>query len=352
MMSGGESRQNPLPKGQFRDRAESERQRKTHSPRMVTYIPNCPLNAQTMHIFSRQDCIPLYIPLSGGHISHYIQYHAFNMLSHHSNGTGGAYWMTSLEQVGETRIYMGGQHAQGPHKIIQLATLLPNGWRAVKAFAMRSQWASHPSNGTGGTAHWICTGMVRQEIKPTEQDSTPLSLAALKQLGESHMGGHRQDPHKIIKLAPLLPTRNGRVVNWIVVTTSRSTQAGLCSSLGNIALPTLLSQLRQELKKGPALIFITVYRHVVMYVGLTQKGHNGTAVLTDIASQAIKPRGLSPMSPSIVAVNNNLGTVSFLRTVSKIGWDPQQVILTFGNSKLIQVAPGEPFLPFPREGVG
>ena len=147
--------------------------------------------------------------------------------------------------------------------------------------------------------------------------------------------------------------------------TSRPTQAGLRSTHGNIAFSTLLSQLRQELKKGPALIvlrqepkrgpafvLVTVYRHVVMYVGLTQKGHNGTAVLTDIASQAIKPRGLSPMSPSIVAVNNNLGTVSFLRTVSKIGWDPQQVILTFSNSKLIQVAPGEPFLPFPREGVG
>jgi hypothetical protein len=257
--------------------------------------------------------------------------------------------MTSLKQVGETRIYMGGQHAQGPHKIIQLATLLPNGWRAVKAFAMRSQWASHPSNRTGGTAHWICTGMVRQETKPTGQDSTPLSLAVLKQLRESHMGGHRQDPHKIIKLASLPPNRNVRVVNWIAV---QSTQARWRYSHGTNAHNTLLCQLRQEPKRGSALVLVTVYRHVVMYVGLTQKGHNGTAVLTDIASQAIKPRGLSPMSPSIVAVNNNLGTVSFLRTVSKIGWDPQQVILTFSNSKLIQVAPGEPFLPFPREGVG
>jgi hypothetical protein len=223
MMSGGESRQSPLPKGQFRDRAESERQRKTHSPRMVTYILNRPLHAHTMHIFSRQDCIPLHTPLSGGYLSHCMisitrhntgsalavpnssysrvisfTYDASDTLSHHSNGTGGAYWMTSLKQAGETRIYMGGQHAQGPHKIIQLATLLPNGWRAVKAFAMRSQWASHPSNRTGGTAHWICTGMVRQETKPTGQDSTPLSLAVLKQLRESHMGGHRQDPHKII----------------------------------------------------------------------------------------------------------------------------------------------------------
>ena len=374
MMSGGESRQSPLPKGQFRDRAESERQRKTHSPRMVTYILNRPLHAHTMHIFSRQDCIPLHTPLSGGYLSHCMisitrhntgsalavpnssyprvisfTYDASNTLSHRSNGTGGAYWMTSLKQVGETRIYMGGQHAQGPHKIIQLATLLPNGWRAVNAFAMRSQWASHLSNRTGGTAHWICTGMVRQETKPTGQDSTPLSLAVLKQLRESHMGGHRQDPHKIIKLASLLPNRNVRVVNWIAV---QSTQARWRYSHGTNAHNTLLCQLRQEPKRGPALVLVTVYRHVVMYVGLTQKGHNGTAVLTDIASQAIKPRGLSPMSPSIVAVNNNLGTVSFLRTVSKIGWDPQQVILTFGNSKLIQVAPGEPFLPFPREGVG
>ena len=377
MMSGGESRQSPLPKGQFRDRAESERQRKTHSPRMVTYILNRPLHAHTMHIFSRQDCIPLHTPLSGGYLSHCMisitrhntgsalavpnssysrvisfTYDASDTLSHHSNGTGGAYWMTSLKQAGETRIYMGGQHAQGPHKIIQLATLLPNGWRAVKAFAMRSQWASHPSNRTGGTAHWICTGMVRQETKPTGQDSTPLSLAVLKQLRESHMGGHRQDPHKIIKLAFLLPNRNVRVVNWIVVTTSRSTQAGLCSSLGNIALPTLLSQLRQELKKGPALIFITVYRHVVMYVGLTLQGQHGTAILTDTATQALKSRGNRLTSPLAVTFTNHLGTVSFIRSVNKLSWDLQQVYHTIGILKLIQVAPGEPFLPFPREGVG
>jgi len=218
--------------------------------------------------------------------------------------------------------------------------------------AMRSQWASHPSNGTGGTAHWICTGKVQQEIKPTGQDSAQLSLAVLKQLGESHMGGHSQDPHKIIKLATLLPNRNGRVVNWIVVTTSRSTQTGLRSSLGNIALPTLLSQLRQELKKGPALIFITVYRHVVIDVGLTLKGENGTAILTDIATQAIKLKGRRPASPLAVTVKNNLGAVRFIRSVSKLGWDLQQVFLTIGKLKLIQAAPGEPFLPFPREGVG
>ena len=151
------------------------------------------------------------------------------------------------------------------------------------------------------------------------------------------MGGHSQDPHKIIKLATLLPNRNGRVVNWMVVTTSRSTQAGLRSSLGNIALPTLLSQLRQELKKGPALIFITVYRHVVMYI------------LTDIATQAIKPSGHSHASPLAF---KNLGTVRFLRSVSKLGWNLPQVFSTIGKLKLIQAAPGEPFLPFPREGVG
>ena len=105
-----------------------------------------------MHIFSHQDCIPFHTPLSGGHLSHYMifvtlhntgsaiavptssysrvisfKHHASNMPSHHSNWTGGAYWMTSLKQVGETRTHMGGQHTQGPHKIIQLATLLPNG---------------------------------------------------------------------------------------------------------------------------------------------------------------------------------------------------------------------------------
>ena len=170
LMSGGETRQNPLPKGQFRDRAESERQRMTNGPRMVTYILNRPLNAQTMHIFRRRDCILLHtpLPLSGGYISHYIQYHAFNMLSHHSNGTGGAYWMASLKQVGETLTHMGGRHPQDHHKIIQLAALLLKGnGRSVNSFAMRSHWVSHPSNGTGGTAHWICTGKVQQEIKPT-----------------------------------------------------------------------------------------------------------------------------------------------------------------------------------------
>ena len=137
-----------------------------------------------------------------------------------------------------------------------------------------------------------------------------------------------------------------------LLTTSRSTQAGLRSSLGNIALPTLLSQLRQELKKGPALIFITVYRHVVIYVGLTLKGQNGTAILTDIATQAIKLKGHRPASPLAVTVKNNLGAVRFIRSVSKLGWDLQQVFLTIGTLKLIQAAPGEPFLPFPREGVG
>ena len=341
-MSGEESRQTPLPKGQLRDHAESERQRKTHSPRMVTYIPNCPLNAQTMHIFSRQDCILFHTPLSGGHISYFTHHYIGSALVicyvlkctreklknsppatklvHPTDGMDGLVWTT--EPVEDLQV------------------------------AMRSQWASHPSNGTGGTAHWICTGKVQQEIKPTGQDPAQLSLAVLKQLGESHMGGHSQDPHKIIKLATLLPNRNGRVVNWIVVTTSRSTQTGLRSSLGNISLPNLRSQLRQELKKGPALIFITVYRHVVIDVGLTLKGQNGTAILTDIATQAIKLKGHRPASPLAVTVKNHLGAVRFIRSVSKLGWDLQQVFLTIGKLKLIQAAPGEPFLPFPREGVG
>ena len=297
--------------------------------------------------------------------------------------------------------------------------------------------------------------MVQQEIKPTGQDSAPLSITVLNQLGESHTGGHSQDSHKIIKLATLLPNRNERVVSWITVQCqeaqwvshhsgsgtpwiytgkaqqeikpteqvpaenlqavealypyrgqdptltltssrptqaglrsssgnialstllsqlpqepkkghtlivrgqdstsslriSRSIQAGLRSSLGNIALPSLLSQLRQEPKKGPALIFITVYSHVVMYVvGLTLKGQNGTAILTNRATN--KPRGHRPTSPLAVMFKNHLGTVSFIRSVSKLGWDLQQVLLTISKLKLIQAARGEPFLPFPREGVG
>ena len=80
-----------------------------------------------------------------------------------------------------------------------------------------------------------------------------------------------------------------------------------------------------------------------MYVGLTLKGQNGTAILTDIATQAIKPSGHSTAL-----------TLAFkiLRSFSKLGWDLQQVFLTISKSKLIRVAPGEPFLPFPREGVG
>ena len=134
----------------------------------------------------------------------------------------------------------------------------------------------------------------------------------------------------------------------LTLTTSKSTQAGLRSSLGNIALPTLLSQLRQELKKGPAPICITVYRHVVMYVGLTLKGQNRTAALTDIATQAIKPSGHS----TALTLAFKIGAVRFLRSFSKLGWDLQQVFLTISKSKLIRVAPGESFLPFPREGVG
>jgi hypothetical protein len=135
-------------------------------------------------------------------------------------------------------------------------------------------------------------------------------------------------------------------------TISRSTQAGLRSSLGNIALPSLLSQLRQEPKKGLALIFITVYSHVVMYVGLTLQGQHGTAILTDTATQALKSRGHRLTSPLAVTFTNHLGTVSFIRSVNKLSWDLQQVYHTIGILKLIQVAPGEPFLPFPREGVG
>jgi hypothetical protein len=163
------------------------------------------------------------------------------------------------------------------------------------------------------------------------------------------MGCHSQDPHKIIKLATLLPNRNGRVFNWIA---GQSNQAKLRSSHGTNAHNTLLCQLRQEPKRGPAFVLDIVYRHVVIYVGLTLKGQNGTAILTDIATQAIKLKGHRPASPLAVTVKNNLGAVRFIRSVSKLGWDLQQVFLTIGKLKLMQAAPGEPFLPFPREGVG
>ena len=294
-MSGGESRQTPLPKGQLRDCAESERQRKTHSPRTVTYILNRPLHAQTMHVFSRQDCILFCTPLSGRHMSHYTGAISFKnfatiMPSHHSNGTGGAHWMARLD-------------LKAVCYVLTYTSKLKNSAVASKL--------SHHIEGADGTC-WM--------TKPVEESQILEALC-------SHV---RQDRSSSLRQ----DTASLRVR----------------SSHGTNAHHTLLCQ--QEPKRGPAVVLVTVYRHVVMYVGLTQKGHNGTAVLTDIAPQAIKPRGLSPMSPSIVTVINHLGTVSFIRTVSKIGWDPQRVLLTIGKLKLMQVAPGEPFLPFPREGVG
>ena len=155
-----------------------------------------------------------------------------------------------------------------------------------------------------------------------------------------------QLPQALVK-SPTLIVRGQDSASTLII--SRLSPAGLRSYHGNIVLPALLRHLRQKLKKGPALIFITVYRHVVMYVGLNPKGHNGTAVLTDIATQAIKPSGHSHASQLAF---KNLGTVRFLRSVSKLGWNLPQVFPTIGKLKLIQAAPGEPFLPFPREGVG
>ena len=324
-MSGGETRQNPLPKGQFRDRAESERQRMTNGPRMVTYILNRPLNAQTMHIFRRRDCILLHTPFSGGHISyftHVICYVLTCTLKIHKNsplvstlvypkdGIDGLSWITKPAEFLQALEALPPKLSQPLYVICYVLTCTIS---IPKNFHMALNLALHMDGISG--LFWMT--MPAEDLQAVEalysyrgQDSTSLP------------------------------------------TTSRSTQAGLRSSLGNIALPTLLSQLRQELKKGPALIFITVYRHVVIYVGLTLKVQNGTAILTDIATQAIKPKGHSPASPLAVTVKNHLGTVRFIRSVSKLGWDLQQVFLTIGKLKLIQAAPGEPFLPFPREGVG
>ena len=88
-----------------------------------------------------------------------------------------------------------------------------------------------------------------------------------------------------------------------------------------------------------------------MYVGLTLKGQNGTAILADIATLAIKPKGHSPASPLAVTVKNYLGTVRFIRSVSKLGWDLQQVFLTIGILKLIQVAQGSLSSPFLVKGL-
>ena len=199
------------------------------------------------------------------------------------------------------------------------------------------------------TLEALCSHVRQDRSSPLRQDT-----ASMRQSLRPYQAGLRSiNGNKVHHTLPYEPQQGPRRgTAFVLLEVVRHKFYIVRSSHGTNAHHTLLCQLLQEPKRGPAVVLFTVYRHVVMYVGLTQKGHNGTAVLTDIAPQAIKPRGLSPMSPSIVTVINHLGTVSSIRTVSKIGWDPQQVILTLGNSKLMQVAPGEPFLPFPREGVG
>jgi hypothetical protein len=403
-MSGGESRQTPLPKGQLRDCAESERQRKTHSPRTVTYILNRPLHAQTMHVFSRQDCILFCTTLSGRHMSHFTGAISFKnvatiMPSHHSNGTGGAHWMARLDLKAVCYVLTCtsklknsavasklSHHIEGadgtcwmtkPVEESQILEALCSHVRQDRSSSLRQDTASlrvcssHGTNfknpqlapklalyteGIDGPL-WIT--MPDEDMQAVEasysyrgQDSTLTLTSRPTQAGLRSTHGNiafstllsqlRQE----LKKGPALIVRGQD--STLTLTTSRSTQAGLRSSLGNIALPTLLSQLRQELKKGPALICITVYRHVVMYVGLTLKGQNRTATLTDISTQAIKPSGHS----TALTLAFKIGAVRFLRSFSKLGWDLQQVFPTISKSKLIRVAPGEPFLPFPREGVG
>jgi len=413
MMSGGETRQTPLPKGQFRDRAESERQRKTHGPRMVTYILNCPPHAQNMHISSRQDCILFHTPLSGGHSSRHIFSHKdynhiyatpFGGHVSHSSFVIHVIFYPGLLQYRLT-VLLGLLGSSGTIVInlllnhvdlTGLGEILPASSAIMRALCpllipsvLRGTSCTRQSycvglflNAYNGTAtrplflardlstclhpHGYCASYVWSQETPDKLllvRVAVLSFTSLVQAMPPYPSGCnsltfqlKQDPKWGLYCGLLAVMSHYDPVveqdSSSSLQTSRSIQAGLRSSHGFKAHHILLSQLRQEPKRGPAFVLDIVYRHVVMYVGLTQKGQNGTAVLTDTASRAIKPRGHSPTSPLIVTGHNHLGTVSFIHSVSKLGWDLQQGFLTICRSKLMRVAPGEPFLPFPREGVG
>ena len=301
----------PSPKDEYRDLADLGRLTKAASPVMVTtLLSNCLISAHTLHACCRQ-----------------------------------GYVLTNYSLKG---FYTSSQH---PRVICYMLTCIINN--------LNPQLAPKLALYTEGIDGPLWITMPDEDMQAVEasysyrgQDSTLTLTSRPTQAGLRSTHGNiafstllSQLPQALAKGLTLIARGQN---STLTLTTSRSTQAGLRSSLGNIALPILLSQLRQELKKGPALICITVYRHVVMYVGLTLKGQNRTAALTDIATQAIKPSGHS----TALTLAFKIGAVRFLRSFSKLGWDLQQVFPTIGKLKLIQAALGEPFLPFPLEGVG
>jgi len=298
----------PSPRDEYRDRADLGRVTKAASPAMVTtLLSNCLISAHILHACCRQGYVLTNYSLKGFYTSSQHPCLICYMLTFNN--------LKNPQLASKLALYIEG--IDGPL------------WITKPAEDMQAVEASYSYRG---------------------QDSTLTLTSRPAQAGLRSTHGNIALTTMLSQLPQTLAkglTLTARGHNSML-TLSRSTQAGLRSSLGNIALPTLLSQLRQELKKGPALICITVYRHVGMYAGLTLKGQNRTAALTDIATQAIKPSGHS----TALTLAFKIGAVRFLRSFSKLGWDLQQVFLTISKSKLIRVAPGEPFLPFPREGVG
>jgi hypothetical protein len=297
------------PKDEYRDRADFGRVTKATSPTMVTTPPrNCPISAHTLHTCCRLGYALTNYSLKG-----------FYTLSQHPHVI--CYMLTctinNLQLASKLALYS--EEIDGPL------------WIPTPAEDLQAVVASYSYQGQDSTLT-LTLRLTQAELRSLRGN---IAFSMLSQLSQA------------LSKSPTLIVRGQDFTSTLII--PRSSPAGLRASLGNVALPALLRHPRQKLKKGPAFIFITVYRHVVMYVGLTSKGQNGTAILTDIATQAIKPSGHSHASPLAF---KNLGTVSFLRSVSKLGWNLPQVFPTIGKLKLIQAAPGEPFLPFPREGVG
>ena len=141
-------------------------------------------------------------------------------------------------------------------------------WIPIPAEDLQAVVASYSYQGQDST--------LTLTLRPTQAELRSshghIALSMLSQLSQA------------LAKSPTLIVRGQDSTSTIII--SRSSTAGLRSSLGNIALPALLRHPRQKLKKGPALIFITVYRHVVMYVGLAPKGQNGWDCCIDIHSNA------------------------------------------------------------------
>ena len=303
------------PKDEYRDRADFGRVTKATSPTMVTTpLRNCPISAHTLHTCCRLGYALTNYSLKGSYTLSQHPHVICYMLTCTINN------LKNSQLASKLALYT--EEIDGPF------------WIPIPAEVLQAVVASYSYQGQDST--------LTLTLRPTQAE-------LLSSRGNIAFSMLSQLPQALVK-SPTLIVRGQDSASTLII--SRSSPAGLRSYHGNIVLPALLRHLRQKLKKGPALIFITVYRHVVMYVGLTLKGQNGTAILADIATLAIKPKGHSPASPLAVTVKNHLGTVRFIRSVSKLGWDLQQVFLTIGKLKLIQAAPGEPFLPFPREGVG